>query len=380
MALQRAAYRNFSATQINNRLSATCDHVVNGTNVDCTNISLNASKGIVGCSTYSLADICKYTGVNHWSAWGPTVRTVAGGVLTNSHLTDVTGYSLGSFGGYNHLAPTPAFTSGGSNTYSLIQSGADQVFSCVLDIGEVLYNDVTGVTNQATHIHFSIWDGASWVTDAAEVIAIADAVDGAGNSNSVIDFSQAGTRITISGITTTNTYTCKIWFCDDGTFDYAGGNKVFEMTEFASWTHEVRIKSANHWFINAAYNDTTYDGDGSFTSGRWDVNGCQIDLSTGLMDMNYLTLNTYLGSAWGDTGYNSLDLNFIIQTGYFDESSVWQGTTVSTSSDYVTNEPWNFTGPTCAISGITDFDIWVPGTAMDNSGYGYRFIINCNVD
>ena len=384
MALSRAAYRNFSATQINNRISNTCTHSVNGSNVDCTDVTVSKVRTVLSASPYNLSSLATHANVNHWSAWGPTVRTVVGGVLTNGHLTNATGYSLGSFGGYNHSAPTPAFTSGGSNTYSLIQSGADQVFSCVLDIGEVLYNDVTGVANQATHIHFSVWDGASWVSGASEVIAIADAVDGAGNSNSVIDFSQAGTRITITGITVTNTYTCKIWFCDDGTFDYTGANKVFTMVEFPEWTLQVRIKSGNSWYVNGPENgtntatDAAAAADGTFTSGKWDVSAAALNLTNGTITMTYLKLNTLLSG-----GYNHLHLTFIVESGYFDESSVWQGTVESTSSQYndgsFTDTAGNWNQNTSqAVEIASAFDIWTPGTAMDSSGYGYMIKINCD--
>ncbi len=373
MPLSRAAYRNFSATDINNRMSNTCDKSINGSNVDCTNANTTKIKNVLGVSDTALRILSRRDEVNVWSAWGPTVRSVSGGVLTNTEPAD--GEECNDFAGYNHSAPTPHFDSGGSNTYTLLQSGSDLVLSCVLDIGELLYNDVTGVANQATHIHFSVWDGASWVTNAAKIIALSSAVDGAGYSNSIVDFSQAGTRITISGVTSTKTYTCKIWFCSSDTFDYTGANKVFEMSQFASWTHQARVKSANHFYVNGPYNDGAATGASSFTSGRWTVNGAQLDLSTGYLDMNYLTLNAGLGSGWGDTGYDSLALNFIVQEGYYDQSGVWQGTTVSTSSNYVSGYSWNYNG--CAVSSIVDFDIWTPGTGMDSSGYGYRIIINC---
>jgi len=378
MPISRAAYRNFSSTELNARFSNTCDHSVNGSNVDCTNVNTTKIKNVLGVSDTAIRALSRRDEVNVWSAWGPTVRSVSGGKLTNSEPAD--GEEGNDFAGYNHSAPTPHYNSGGSNTYTFLQSGADLVLSCVLDIGELLYNDVTGIANQATHIHFSIWDGASWITDAAKMIAIADAIDesGGGNSNSIIDFSQAGTRITITGITATKTYTCKIWFCDDGTFDYTGANKVFEMDQFPSWTHQARVKAANHFYLNGPYNDSTVDGDGTFTSGRWDVNNIQINLSAGTVTMYALSLNTGLGSGWGDAAYNSLDLRFKVESGYYDDGGTWQGTLESTSPYYVENEPWNESAYSVQISSA--FDIWTPGTGMDTSGYGYRIIIDCNVD
>src|SRR3990172_5081290 len=213
MTIARAAYRNFSSAQIAGRLSNTCSRSDTGSAVNCTDCTTNLCENVLGiANTSNISALFSAGSINHWSAWGPTRRTVSGGILTNSHYTtnlDVTN----AFCGYNHSAPTPHWDSGGSNTYSLIQSGASQTFSCVLDICELLMNDIQGVANQPTHVHFSVWDGANWVSGASSVIALSSAVDGAGNSNSIIDFSQSGTRITITNLTSTKTYTLKIWFC-----------------------------------------------------------------------------------------------------------------------------------------------------------------------
>ena len=370
MTISRAAYRNFSATEISNRMSNTCDKSVNGSNVDCTNCTTNKCENVLSiANTSNITQLFDASAINHWSAWGPTKRSVSGGVLVNSHYTGNRDIS-GAFCGYNHGATAPHYHSGGSNTNSTIQSGGSQVFSCVIDIGELLYNDVSGA-DTVTHVFFSVWDGSTAVGYSG--IALSSATDGAGASESILDFSQAGTRITVSSISATKTYTCKIWFCSSGTWDYTGTYLEYQLNELANWTHQVRIQSANHWYLNGPYNAATVDGDGTFTSGRWDVNGAQINLSTGLMDLYYLALNTYLGSSWGDTGYDHLHLNVIVESGYYNESGTWVGTTESTSP-LIYDGSWNQSYITANCSG---FDIWTPGTGMNTSGYGYRFILNC---
>ena len=368
MAISRSAYRNFSASEINSKMSATCDHSVNGSNVDCTNITTDRLNTILGLSNRSWSTIFADTNINHYSAWGGSKRSVSGGVLVPDGHYSNSNQDIGCWAGYNHSAVTPSFKSGGSNTNSTIQSGQSQVFSCSINIGEMLYNDVSGASTITT-VFFSVWDGSTCVGYSG--INLSSATDG-NTGESILDFSQSGTRITVSNITQTTTYTCKIWFCSSSTWDYTGSYLQYKLSQFPDWTHQVRIQSANHWYLNGAYNNSSVtDGDGTFTSGYWDVNGAQINLSTGNMDLYFLSLNSALGGSWGHTGYDYLNLYIKIESGYY-VGSTWYGT--QESSVLVYSGSWNQSYITVSFSGT---DVWTPGTGMNTSGYGYRFILDC---
>jgi hypothetical protein len=150
------------------------------------------------------------------------------------------------------------------------------------------------------------------------------------------------------------------------------------MTEFPNWTVTAKYKSANHFMVNGPSSAGTTDGDGTWTdaNGYWRVNNLQITLSAGTITMYALDLANPLGGYWGNTAYDSLDLRFKVESGYYNSSGVWVGTLESTSSYYVTGEPWNESY--YAVSITSAFDIWTPGTGMDTSGYGYRIIVDCN--
>lgn len=372
MALSRAAYRNFSSTQINSRMSNTCTHSVNGSNVDCTDITTTKIETVLGLSgTNSLSTFAAASSVNHWSAWGPTTRSTSGSgttkVLVNSHPSN-SNLTMGCWAGYNHSAVTPHYDSGGSNTYAYVQSGGSYDFTCTIDIGELLYNDVSGA-DTVSHVFFSVWDGSS--CSGYYGLALSSATDGTGDSNSILTFSGSA-KVQLTSLTTTKTYTCKIWFCESGTWDYTGTYFEYKLSELADWTVQIRIKSANHWYLNGPYNSSTTDGDGTFTSGNWDVNNAQITLSTGYATLYALSLNSPLGGSWGGTAYDYMNLYFKIEEGYYD-GSTWYGTQQG-SSVLCWSGSWN---QSYYVADFSSTDVWTPGTGMDTSGYGYRFILDC---
>ena len=376
MALSRAAYRNFTASDIDGRISNTCTHSVNGSNVDCTDITVSKVRTVLGSSAYNLSSLCTATGVNHWSAWGPTTRAFSGGVLTNSDPSS--SYSLGSFAGYHHDAITPVYESGGSNTYSYKQSGSDMTFTCVLDIGEIRYDEITNCPHgPVTHFAFSVWDGAT--CKDGKVIAIADAVDGTGHSSSRMDFSQAGTRITVSGITSTTTYTCKIWLCSNSSWDYTGTYKEGTMTPFADWTVQVRIASANHHYVNAPYNDSTATcADGAtLTSGDWTYTAPVFTESTGQLSMTNLCIG---GSSYGA---HHTHVNAYCESGYY-SGTTWVAVDTYTAStnffDDTLGPPTDcLDGPYSGIQAYPSSGGAVPTlSGLGDNTYGYRVVINVN--
>jgi len=142
----RNVYRCFTDTQLKNRSEIpTAANIALGTTyIDCTNISLAGVKSVLSGTTYSLYDLCRHANVNHWSAFGPTVRTVTGSgydkVLVNS---DPTVCKLGDFAGYNHGAVTPGWQSGGeaaAEANNWVNAGTKATCTANIDLGEVDWN------------------------------------------------------------------------------------------------------------------------------------------------------------------------------------------------------------------------------------------------
>jgi hypothetical protein len=234
----RNTYRDYTATILKNRSSVpnAADITVNASSIDCVKITTGKIKTALSATINKIRGLCQHVNVNHWSAFGPTVRTVVGGVLTNS---DPTNGLEGDFGGYNHSAVAPHFNSKGSATSWVYSSGASHTFRCIIDIGELLYTDIISA-NDVTHVAFSVWISSTVKGYVVKPIEGSDL--GADNGMNIIDFDyDASNRITVTGITSSATYTCKIWFIDDGTWDYTGANKVCNVPGLEDWTETIRI-------------------------------------------------------------------------------------------------------------------------------------------
>jgi hypothetical protein len=186
------------------------------------------------------------------------------------------------------------------------------------------------------------------------------------------DFSTSGAdRITIGPINSTKTYTCKIEFLNSNTYDYTGAHTVCKVVELADWDVAIHISSANHFYLNGPNNDSTKYGT-TFTSGRWDINTATFNTANGTMMLNYVKLNTLLTGA-----YNHLHVKAWVESGYFDGSNIWQGTVLTAEYDHLYDGSWN-QNLSQAFQVLAPVDIWDIGDPIDNSGYGYRIVIDCD--
>ena len=133
-------YRGYTASDINTRSSNTGDHSVVSSTVEFTNITTSKIGNVLGDSSHSVSALCTSTSVNHWSGFGPTVRTYSNsgtvnGTLVNSDPT--TNYQMGSFAGYNHSAPTPGWSSDPQGLEFWTSSGSQALISVDVLLGEV---------------------------------------------------------------------------------------------------------------------------------------------------------------------------------------------------------------------------------------------------
>jgi len=107
-------YAGFTATDLKNRGSATCDMVVNGTGVDCTNITDTRVKNVLGESTTAVSGLCSSSLVNKWSNFSPRLWSINSFVMADAVKTP---YSMGAFAGYCHTAVAPYVSSMPSGLY-----------------------------------------------------------------------------------------------------------------------------------------------------------------------------------------------------------------------------------------------------------------------
>ena len=113
--------------------SGICDLVVNGSNVDASNVSLNGVKNVIGDSAPSLAGVCQSANVNIYSGFSPRVWVMASTVYS----TPRTPYSLGSFAGYKHNASTPSLSCTNPINLNSTYANASYNLSLDLNLGEV---------------------------------------------------------------------------------------------------------------------------------------------------------------------------------------------------------------------------------------------------
>lgn len=361
MAKVRTAYRAYTAATLKSRATVPdqADITVVSATIECVDISTMKIRNALGSGKNTDYGNASDSHVNHWSGFGPTVRTVAAGLLVNSD--PITG-RLGDFAGYNHSAVAPHFDVKGANESVLINPNGSYVFYCVADIGEILYTDIIGV-NTITHVAFSVWNGTTYVSSKVKALS--------GMTN-LADFStNAADRITVSSIAYSTVYTCKIEFLDNVAYDYTGANTVCQVPGLEDWEVEINVQSANHFFLNGPNNDSTEYGY-TFSSGRWNVNAASFNTSTGTITINYVQLNQLLVG-----GYNHLHVTAQVEYGYFDDSQIWIGTAVTAAYDHVYDGVWN-TSLSTAFSVTIPLDIWNTANVIDTTGYGYRTILNCN--
>jgi len=144
MGKERNTYRTYTTSMLKTRSSipSAGDIAEHVGHIDCANISLNAVSDLLDNTTHSLYTLARHANINHWSAFGPTIRSTTGSdydkVLVNSDPAD--NCSLGSFAGYNHSAVTPGWQTGGqaaAEADNWVNESSQAVVSADIDIGEI---------------------------------------------------------------------------------------------------------------------------------------------------------------------------------------------------------------------------------------------------
>jgi len=330
MGKKRYVYRSYTRSDLKTRSSIPAQANITEVDdtvdyIDCTDISLMAIKNLIGEPTFSTAAVCTDSGVNVWSAYGPTVRTVNGsGYLVNSAPTVTDGYKLSYFAGYNDNATTPYFINKNSNTEDFFTAPTTNfIFRCRINIGELTYDDIVSAST-VTHVAFSVWDGGTWVDYAIKPIG--GNAHGQDNGKDILDFdTHADDRLVISTIDYSKTFTLKIWFLSSDAWEPTGTNKVCQLTPLDDWTHPVYIMSANHFYMNAPYEDGS-TGSSTFTSGPWSVDTAGFDYTTGKFTVNYIRTSNY-GT------YNHAHATVFAELGYYANANPSSWTIIQTYNE-----------------------------------------------
>jgi hypothetical protein len=325
-------------------------------------------KNVISESIYAVGGQGLSNKVNVWSGFGPTVRSVSGGLLVNS--VGVSPHGMGEFAGYNHSAVAPHFDTSGVNETAIINPMGSFTFHCKAFIGEVKYTDIIGHENDATHIAFSVWDGNGYIISKVKALS---------GMKDIADFdTDAGDRITISNIANTTTYTCKIELLDNAAYDYTGANTICQIPGLENWTTQINIQSANHFYINAPNNTwpPTIVGD-LYKFGHWDLHAPSLVPANGKITFQYVKLNELLSGS-----YNHLHVVCYVEEGFFDGDGVWNGVKVTEDYDHSYDGAWN-QNLSQSFSALSAILIWKLGGVtkalpMEYGNYGYRVVISCN--
>ena len=155
------AYRAYTPTNIKTRASVpdATDMEVYGSYVGCNRINTTKVETALGISLHKIKELEIDGAINHWSAFGPTVRTISGGspkMLVNNNPTR---YRLADYAAYNHAATAPFFITDPHDTMISILPGETVHWEIAVDIGEAVYtgNDLVGREGDCTGIALSLW-------------------------------------------------------------------------------------------------------------------------------------------------------------------------------------------------------------------------------
>jgi hypothetical protein len=147
MGKRRNIFRTFTTSALKARadIPAQADISEQTGYIDCSNIKISSVKSVLGATTNSLYELCRHANVNHWSTFGPTVRTYsntgsfANAVMVNS---DPSVAALGDFAGYDHVPySTPGWYTTPSNPTDVwVNAGSKGALTADIYLGEIDYN------------------------------------------------------------------------------------------------------------------------------------------------------------------------------------------------------------------------------------------------
>jgi hypothetical protein len=213
MAKVLNTYRAYTASNINTRSSATGSHSVVGSTVEFTGINTTTIGGVLGDSTHSLSSLCTSTGINHYSGFGPTVKSFTNGGTLSAVLNlnnPTTDYNMGSFAGYNQDALTPGWSYSGTRTIN-VASGEQSDIWCDATIGEINYT-----TDSTADVVFTVWENSNLTGfvgyDRVRLNTLTDWVN------------LTYTTTVIGGITYDRDWYSALFICDDTTGGFSSGS------------------------------------------------------------------------------------------------------------------------------------------------------------
>ena len=277
----RDIYNTYTAAQLKSRstIPAATDITANASDIDCVNIKASAVKSTLSAAEYSLYNLCRHANVNHWSWFGPTVRSVVSQELVNDDPTEC---RLGDFAGYNHSAATPVINegggSGGSKSYDY--EGTDLLVRVRVELGEI---DWTSLSADITHVYCILsYSGTEYFTLEHELSAgYGDQYIGA-----TIDF----------GISADRAYSCALWF------GKPANKKILKFPGFPAFTIEavyavpadVEVTSVNtipdgleYDRMNITFNFTNSGGPGNATI-YWEMyNSSNVKIDEGNQSVSF---------------------------------------------------------------------------------------------
>lgn len=299
-------YRGFTATAVKTRaeIPDQVDMSNSGNDVNCNDITMTKIKNGLGASTTVLSELCTHTNINHWSGYGPTVRTVVSQALVNSDPTS--NYTMGSFAGYNHGAITPGWITSAPTSDLWIDAGSYPSFVADVYVGEVKWDEVGSGGVGVTH---AVYNGSGNLVAWGSRNFVGSSVQ-----NDVTSLTA-----TMSTSTTGATYTGKIWIVDD-TSDFDDSQIVCRLPNTSNYSRTVKVKQPSSVYYSSTGTQQPpspwTNNNGALTM-NWNTGYCTIgyDLETNNTYSNvrftatlYNWLDTVIGS--GDifnAGYNPLD-------------------------------------------------------------------------
>lgn len=195
MAKRRYTYAGYTATQLKDRSSIpTASDISEGANyIDCSNIVLNAVRGVLGETSYKLSELASSPNINQFSYFNTGYWSLTGGVLAYTPAN--TPYNLADFAGYNHNAPPP--TKSYFNTQANFSDGGGNVrVYGTINVGEIDWRNILFSNIDIDEIRMVVKQGAS--IKATEIQAYTDAKQQSGFEFSKYVYMSSTGTLTVS--------------------------------------------------------------------------------------------------------------------------------------------------------------------------------------
>jgi hypothetical protein len=155
-----SAYRGFTATAIKNRASVplAAGMTITEGDISCKHILMSNISSAIALASNKIGELSESENVNHWSEFGPRVRTYSALPLGDGSIVNAIGvapHGMDEFAGYNHDAIAPGWPEGQlafMETARALIPDTKITFSPEISIGEINYPGMSGVC-------LSLWAG-----------------------------------------------------------------------------------------------------------------------------------------------------------------------------------------------------------------------------